>query len=67
MTLDAFGLSILASVIAAIIVGSSIVYKIINKNKTKKNIKQKGKKNTAIMDSTININSDRKNGGGKTK
>jgi preprotein translocase subunit SecG len=63
MSLDGFSLSILASVLATLIVGSTIAYKIINKNKTNKTIKQKGKNNNAIMDSKVNINSERKNRG----
>ena len=54
MTLEVFIWSVIASVVAAIIGGAT--YKIVNKNKTRKSIKQKGDNNTAFMDSTIHIN-----------
>lgn len=57
MTIEAFIWSVVAGVLATILVGTT--YKINNKNKTKKNINQKGNNNTAFMDSTININSEK--------
>lgn len=64
MTLNAFIWSVIASIVAAIIVGTT-TYKLINKNKTKKIFKQKGDSNIGFMDSKININSNRDNKGEK--
>ncbi|RIW34037.1 hypothetical protein D3H55_10600 [Bacillus salacetis] len=64
MTLSDFGLSILASIIAALLIGGAITYKIVIKN-NKKSIKQKGRTNTAFMDSSININTKNENKGDK--
>jgi Na+/glutamate symporter len=61
MTIEIFFWSVVASIVAAAIIGGP-VYKIINKNKTKKSIKQKGNNNTAFMDSSININSNKSKG-----
>lgn len=58
MTLENFIWSVIASIVATLILGTT-TYKIINKNKTKKKIKQKGNNNNAFMDSTININSSK--------
>jgi hypothetical protein len=63
MTLEAFIWSVAAGILATILVGTT--YKIINKNKTKKTINQKGNNNTAFMDSTININSEKNSKGEK--
>ncbi|PGM48639.1 hypothetical protein [Bacillus thuringiensis] len=60
MTLDGFTWSVIASIVAALIIGATVTYKIVNKNKTNKRIDQGGNNNTAYMDSTININSDNK-------
>ncbi len=60
MTINIFLWSVFAGIIATVIVGST--YKFTNKNKTKKTIKQKGENNTAIMDSWVNINSDKNKG-----
>ncbi|SCC33174.1 Protein of unknown function [Bacillus cereus] len=61
MTLDGFTWSVIASIVAALIMGATVTYKIVNKNKTNKHIDQGGNNNTAYMDSTVNINSDKKN------
>lgn len=61
MSLSGFIWSVIAGVLASFFVGAT--YKIINKNRIKKSIKQKGNNNTAFMDSTININSEKKHKG----
>lgn len=59
MTLEVFIWSVIASLVAAALAGAT--YKTVNKNKTKKSIKQKGNGNNAFMDSTINITSNNPN------
>ncbi|WP_053365449.1 hypothetical protein [Bacillus sp. FJAT-27245] len=54
MDSSAFFWSVIASFVAAVFLGAT--YKIVNKNKTKKEINQKGNNNTAFIDSSININ-----------
>lgn len=61
MSLSAFILSVAAGVLATLLVGAT--YKIINKNKIKKSIKQIGNNNTAYMDSTIHMQSEKKHKG----
>lgn len=61
MTLDVFIWSVIAGIVATLIVGAGVAYKIVNRNKTNKSIKQDGTSNNAFMDSTININSNNNN------
>lgn len=61
MSLAGFIWSVIAGVLATFFVGAT--YKIINKNRIKKSINQKGNNNTAFMNSTINMHSDKKHKG----
>lgn len=55
MDLSNFIWSVIASIVAAVIMGAGAVT--IYRNKTRNNIKQPGNNNNAIQNSTININS----------
>lgn len=55
MEIDAFVWSIIAGIVATALVGTAL-FKIINKNKTKNVVKQKGNTNQAIVGSTVTIN-----------
>lgn len=55
MDLSNFTWSVIASIVAAVIMGAGAVT--IYRNKTRNNIKQTGNNNNAIQNSTININS----------
>lgn len=59
MDISTFTWSVIAGIIATILVGTTITMKIINRNKSKtnNNLKQSGSNHTAFQNSTINYNS----------
>lgn len=62
MDLTTFTWSVIASLVAAAIIGG-VAFKVIHKNKTNNSIKQKGEGNTAYMNSTIHNNNYEKKKG----
>lgn len=58
MDISTFVWSVIASIVATLILGGA-VYNVINKNKTRNTIVQKGKSHQAYMNSTIHIRADK--------
>lgn len=58
MDISTFMWSVIASIVAAVIIGAPVTYKIVTRNKIKSrdNINQTGSNNTAFQNSTITNN-----------